>query len=117
MHHVIEAVLPVHCHLRHPIIIQEKESAVTVNDLLYLRCPSRLQDPPETLRYFIVHRQLSGARVRLGFLDHVLHVAGALELVIDVENLVLHIDVPHRQPAEFGDPDARTATRSLTSQR
>ena len=45
--------------------------------------------------------------VRLGFFDHVPHVAGALELMIDVEDLVLQVNIPDRQTAELGNPDPR----------
>ena len=106
VHHVVEPVFPVHGNLRHPVFIQKQESAVPVNDLLNLRSLPGLQNPPEALCHIIIHRQLPGTRVRLGFFDHVPHVAGALELMIDVEDLVLQVNIPDGQSAEFGNPDS-----------
>ena len=76
-----------------------------VNDLLNLRSLPGLQNPPEALCHIIIHRQLPGACVRLGLLNHILHVAGALELVIDVENPVLQVNIPDGQSAELRNPD------------
>lgn len=43
----------------------------------------------------------------LGLLDHILHVAGTLKLMIDVEDLVLQVNIPDRQSAEFRNPNPR----------
>ena len=48
-HHVIEPMLPVHCHQRHPVIVQKKESAVTVHHLFDLWSFPLFQDRPETI--------------------------------------------------------------------
>ncbi len=44
--------------------------------------------------------------IRLCLLDHVLHLACALQLMVDVDDPVLHIQIADRQSAEFTDAHA-----------
>ena len=48
-HHVIEPMLPMHRHQRHPVIVHEKESAVTVHHLFDLRSIPFCKDRPKTI--------------------------------------------------------------------
>lgn len=51
--HVIESVLPVHCHQRHIIFIVEKESTISINHLLDFGWYSILNDSLKHLRHIL----------------------------------------------------------------
>ena len=42
--HMIETMLPVHCHKWHSIIIVKQESAISIYELLLFQCISVLND-------------------------------------------------------------------------
>ena len=80
VHHMVEPVLPVHGHFWHSVIVQEKETTVTVDDLFNRWRFPRLQDPLEALANLVAHRQPPCTRIRLGFLNDIVHITHLLQL-------------------------------------
>ena len=103
VHHVVEAVLPVHGHQRQAILVQKQETAVPVDHALITRRRPVLDDGAEALLHILRHGQLPGAGMGLGLLDHKAHVRIALKLMIDVDQVVLKVDVLDCQPAKLRD--------------
>jgi hypothetical protein len=93
-----------HRHQRHPVIVQEKESAVAVHHLFDLRSFPFCKDRPKAIADIITHGKFACTRVRLGFFDHILHAARPLKLMVDVQDLVLQVNVLQGQSAEFRNP-------------
>lgn len=73
LHSVVETMLPVHSHLRHPVLVQIQKAAVTVHELLHLRCRSVLNDRPEAVCHIPCNRKFPCSGIGLGGLDDVLH--------------------------------------------
>lgn len=65
IHHVVEAVFPVHGYQWEACFIYKKESRVAINHLLYFWLFSVLQDRLEAFENFLGHRQLPGTSVCL----------------------------------------------------
>ena len=104
IHHVIEPVFPVHSHQRHAILVHKQESAVAVHHLFNLRSFPFLNDRTKTVADIIAHGEFAITRVGLGPLNHVLHIACPLNLMINVQDFVLQVNVLQRQTAELGNP-------------
>ena len=69
-YHMIESVLPVHCHKWHIIFIIEKESSITINNLFDLRRHSVLNDCLKHLCYILRNREFPRSGIRFcGFND------------------------------------------------
>ena len=103
IHRMVESVLPVHRHFRHAILVQIQKPCVTANHLLYPRCFPVLQDRLKAAEYFLCHGELSCACICLGRLDHVLHFGGPLQLLVDVDDPLLHIEIVDGQSTELRD--------------
>ena len=68
--HVIESVLPMHCHQRHIIFIVEQESTIAINNLLNLGWYSVLNDCLKHLRHILSDGKFPCSGIRLcGFND------------------------------------------------
>ena len=104
--HVVEAVLPVHGDFRHACLVQVQKACVSSDHLLDQRRFPVLQDRLKAAEDLLCQGDLSGTGVGLGLLNDVLHPAGALQLVVDVDDPVLHVQVLDGQPAELGDAHA-----------
>ena len=103
IHRMVESVLSVHRHFRHAILVQIQKPCVTANHLLYPRCFPVLQDRLKAAEYFLCHGELSCACICLGRLDHVLHFGGPLQLLVDVDDPLLHIEIVDGQSTELRD--------------
>lgn len=64
--HMIESMLPMHCHKRHSLLIQKKEAAVSIYHFFYFRTWPILDDSPEHICHIICDWQLSCSCIRLG---------------------------------------------------
>ena len=90
--HMIEAVLPVHCHKWHSIIIVKQESAISVYGFFYFGCISVLDDCLKHLCHILCNRQHSCSCIRLcGFYD-VSHIRWSLQLMVDIHSSVPFVD-------------------------
>ena len=68
--HMIETMLPVHCHKRHSIIIVKQESSISIYGFLHFRCISILNDCLKHLCHILRDWQYSCSGIRLcGFYD------------------------------------------------
>ena len=63
--HMIESVLPVHCHKWHSIIIVKQESAISIYGLLHFRCISVLNNCLKHLCHILCDWQYSCSGIRL----------------------------------------------------
>ena len=99
--HMIETMLPVHCHKWHSIIIVKQESAISVYGFLHFRCISVLDDCLKHLCHILCNRQYSCSSIRFcGFYD-VPHIRCSLQLVVNIYSSVLKINVLQRQATKF----------------
>ena len=99
--HMIKAVLPVHCHKWHSIIIVKQESAISIYGLLHFRCISVLNNYLKHLCHILCDWQYSCSGIRLcGFYD-VSHIRCSLQLMVDVHSSILKINVLQRQATKF----------------
>ena len=103
---MFEAMLPMHRHFWISFLVCKKKSAIPVYDTLMFRRLPVLYDCPEALRHIIRHRQFPGSCIGLGAFNNVLHFRWTLQLMVDVDYLVFHINVWKRQAAEFWNPHA-----------
>ena len=95
--HMIETMLPVHCHKWHSIIIVKQESAISVYGFLHFRYISVLDDCLKHLCHILCDWQYSCSGICLcGFYD-VSHIRCSLQLVVNIHSSVLKINVPQRQ--------------------
>ena len=99
--HMIETMLPVHCHKWHSIIIVKQESAISIYGLLHFRCISVLNDRLKHLCHILCDWQYSCSSICLcGFYD-VSHIRCSLQLVVNIHSSVLKINVLQRQSTKF----------------
>ncbi len=78
--HVVESVLPVHCHKGHSIVIVKQESAISIYGFLHFRCISVLDDCLKHLCHILCDWQYSCSGIRLcGFYD-ISHIRCSLQL-------------------------------------
>ena len=78
LYRMVEAVLPVHCYLRHSVLVEEQKSGVTADHLLYRRVFSVLNDSLKAVGYILGDGQFSRSGVRFGGLNDILHFGGTL---------------------------------------
>ena len=102
-HRMVEPVLPVHRHFRHAVLVQVQKPCVAANHLLYSRRFPVLKDRLKAAEHFLCHGELPCSCIRLGRLDHVLHFGSPLQLLIDVDDPLLHVEIVNGQSAELGD--------------
>ena len=102
-HRMVEPVLPVHRHFRHAILVQVQKPCVAANHLLYSRRFPVLKDRLKAAEHFLCHGELPCSCIRLGRLDHVLHFGSPLQLLIDVDDPLLHVEIVDGQSAELRD--------------
>ena len=102
-HRMVEPVLPVHRHFRHAVLVQVQKSGIAANHLLYPRSFPVLQDRLKAAEDLLCHGQLPCACICLGRLDHVFHFGGPLQLLVDVDDPLLHVEIVDGQSAELGD--------------
>ena len=99
--HMIESVLPMHCHKWHSIIIVKQKSAISVYGLLHFRCISILNNRLKHLCHILCDWQYSCSGIRLcGFYD-ISHIRCSLQLMVDVHSSILKINVLQRQATKF----------------
>ena len=99
--HMIETMLPVHCHKWHSIIIVKQESTISIYGFLHFRCISVLNNCLKHLCHIFCNRQYSCSGIRLcGFYD-VSHIRCSLQLVVNIYSSVLKINVLQRQATKF----------------
>ena len=101
--HTVESVLPMHRDQRQALVIQVEETDMSVNHRLNSRRLAILEDGLKASEHFLRHGQLPCARIRLCRLNDVLHCRSSLQLLVYVDDSVLHIQVADRQPAELGN--------------
>lgn len=104
IHHGLHAVLPVKGHQRKACFVQVKESAVPFYHFLYFWFRPVLKDGLEAAVHLVCHGELARSGIRLGGFDHQPHVRQPLQLVVDVDDPVFHVQVADGQPTEFRDP-------------
>ena len=86
--HMIETMLPVHCHKWHSIIIVKQKSAISVYGFLHFRCISVLDDCLKHLCHILCDWQYSCSGIRLcGFYD-VSHIRCSLQLVSAIRTIL-----------------------------
>ena len=74
LYDMLEILLPMERDHRHPVLIKEKESGMSVNDRLDLRLCSCFQDPAEASLDLRRHRHHALSAFGLGVLDHIFHL-------------------------------------------
>ena len=92
--HMIETMLPVHCHKWHSIIIVKQESTISIYGLLHFRCISILDDCLKHLCHILCDWQYSCSGICLCSFYDVSHIRCSLQLVINIYSSVLKINVP-----------------------
>ena len=103
---VLEVMLPMHCHHRAVILVKEQETRIAVNGRLDLGWLSACQDSLETGVNIVFHRQHSCSCVGLGGFNVLCAITSPLQLMVNSDSLVLHIQVADRQSYKFGDSQA-----------
>ena len=103
VHHVVEPVFPVHRHQRHALVVQVEEADVSVDHLLDCRRLTVFEDGLKAAEDLLRHGDLPGACVRLCGLDDVLNRGSPLQLLVNVDDPVLHVQVADGQAAELRD--------------
>ena len=76
--HVVELMLPVHCHQQIPIIIVEKESRIAVNYFFRLRQIPVLNDGSEHICHILGYRNLPCSDIGLRGFNDVPHIRSSL---------------------------------------
>lgn len=104
---VLEVMLPMHCYRGTVILIQEQESRIAVNGRLDQGRLSVCQDSLKTGVHIILHRQHSCTCVGLGGFNVLCAVRLSLQLMVNADGLVLHIQVADGQSRKFGDSQTR----------
>ena len=100
--HMVEAVLPVHRYLRQTFLVKEQEATVAINNLLHRRRLAVFQNALKASVHFLSHRNLTGTGIGFGAFNVNCH-AGALKLMVDVDDPVLHIQIADGQSTELGN--------------
>ena len=104
---VLKVLLPMQGHHGHPILIQIEETALAADDGLFLLLLSVGDDGRKAVSHFRCHGHHSGAAAGLGRLNDILHVAGALQLMIDNNVVVFKVNVVNCQPNELRNAKSR----------
>ena len=103
---VLETVFPVQGYKRQAPVISEKESDVAINHDLLHPFRSVIDDRLEHIPHIIRHRELPCSGIRLCSRDNVIALRSPLQLMINVNDSVLHVEVTLREPAELADSHA-----------
>ena len=98
-----EPVPPVHRHFRHPLGVQVQKACIAADHLFESWGLPVLDDPLKAPVHAFRHRDLPGPRIGLRRLDDVFHRGCPLELMVNIDDPVLHVQVADRQPAELRD--------------
>ena len=93
VHHVLEPVLPVHGYLGRPVFVQVEEAGAAVYHDLLLGPASFGNDGLEAFVDFIRHWQHPGSRACLGGIYVEVHMGIPLQLMVDVDDPVLHVQI------------------------
>ena len=101
VYHVLEPVLPVHGYLRRPVFVQVEEAGTAVYHDFLLGPTSFCNDGLEAFVDFIRHWQHPGSRACLGGIYVEVHMGISLQLMIDVDDPVLHVQVTKGKSAEL----------------
>lgn len=91
--HMIETMLPVHCHKWHSIIIVKQESTISIYGFLHFRCSSVLNDCLKHLCHILCNRQHSCSCIRLCVFYDIPHIRCSLQLMVNTHSLILKIDI------------------------
>ena len=100
---MLKILLPVQSHHGLAIFIIKKELPHPVDNGFHLWRPPLLEDGHKAPVHFVRHGQQPGPGLGFGGQD-VIFTVGFLELLVHVDGPLFQVDVVHRQPAEFRDP-------------
>ena len=98
---MLKVMFPVKADHRHIVFVQKQETGVSVDHRLFGRLFPIVHHSAETRHNLVAHRDEPLATLGLGILDDVLHIPGALQLMVYPDSLVLEIDVREGQSAEL----------------
>ena len=101
VHHVLEPVLPVHGYLGRPVFIQVEEAGAAVYHDLLLGLSPFCNDGLEAFVDFICHWQHPGSGACFSGIYVEVHMGIPLQLMIDVDDPVLHVQVTKGKSAEL----------------
>ena len=99
--HVVESVLPVHCHKWHSIIIVKKESTVAINNFFHFRNIPVLDDCSKHLCHVLCNQHYPCSSICLCGFDNLQHIRCSLQLMVDIHCPFLKVNVFLCQPTEF----------------
>ena len=99
--HMIESVLPVHCHKWHSIIIVKQESAISIYGFLHFRCISVPDDCLKHLCHILCDGKFPRSGIRFCGFNNIPHIRCSLQLMVDIYSSVLKINVLQRQATKF----------------
>ena len=105
--HMLHVLLPMERHHRYLILVQAEETCIAVDHRLFPRLLPVLDDPAEARSHLVGHRDISHTLFRLRFLDHILHFACALKLMIHMDPVLVKLDVRHGKTAKLGNAKSR----------
>lgn len=98
---VLKVFLPMQGYHRHIIFIQIQETTFAVNHRLFFYFLPICKNPLKTNIYLIGHRDFPCTACSFRILNHILHISFSLQLMIDVDFFVLHINIIQRQSYKF----------------
>lgn len=104
--HMLHVLLPVERHHRHVVLVQAEETCMAVDHRLFPRFLPVLDDPAEAHSHLVGHRHIAHTLFRLRFLDHILHFACALKLMIHMDPVLVELDIRHCKTAKFGNAES-----------
>ena len=88
---MLESMFSMQRHLRHSILVSEKESHITIYHNLWKVCWSVLQNRLKHSVHIFRHRNLSRSGVCLRGFNVIFHIVESLKLMVDVDDAILHI--------------------------
>ena len=105
--HMLHVLLPMERHHWHIVLVQTEEPCMAVDHRLFRWFLSVLDDPAEAHSHLVGNRDISHTLFRLRFLDHILHFACALKLMIHMDPVLVKLDVRHGKTAKLGNAETR----------
>ena len=103
LYDMLEILLPMERDHRHPVLIKEKESGMSVNDGFDLRLCARIKDLSEANLNFRRHRYHALSAFGLGVLNHIFHLRRAQKLMVNDDLMAAEINTGPGQSAKLGD--------------
>ena len=100
---VLKIFLPMHSNHGAVILVKAQETRIAINYRLNHRRFSACQDSLEAGMHLILHGQRSGSRIGLGGCDVLGAVGLPLELMVNSDGPVPHVQVTNRQANKLGD--------------